>query len=848
MEARKLTNHGFVIIPLNDKIAIIKYKDRRKVQATTREIDLWFSNGDGRRPKANGIAIAINNTEFGIDTDGEKCESIFLNIVSKLSAELQDKIRKTMYTKTPHGHHRTFRYISDDFPDGIKEKTYLKINGEHSEIALKGRDHYFVERGPGYEIIKDVENVVTLTNTEVNELLGVLTVFGAEHEGLTKVVRKLQPYYVKPNRDSIIFTLSGYLHKGGTPGLKIIEIAQRLIDITGYSDESPNKIFQTIIDTCAKDPNSDQVSGYKRLHEALSLALPPDSKTDEVSNTILEIEYTLKGIGLFTVPRREHQQAQQELIDENPDSIGGEDDEISELKGIDDNILAQLDPHIYAVISSNPPVLYVAHTRQKCIRKAVIKFDKVEDREADGQQQKTITQRQTLLLKQKLIYAIPKKVVINNNPLTDSRTYTIAFTSKRNKKPFTIGPSTISEIIEVLDKKGKILKKPEATDSLTAIAERYDELELAEVGDGITQPGYYWIDGKIRGYGVNQRLDLDPKNNEQDRKAVLECIDALEGFQIRSKKKVAFPTVLKWGILTPFSFITKTQTAGVEDWLPWLYLYDTTDTGKTTLIINAVLAVWGKYDKQQNEIHFRGPGSIDTPSKLGITVSQTTYSILVDEVGGLLNDDSRRENILLDMVKYSVQSKYTRSRFHENILALSPLAFTSNDPPPQDPAYRRRFVAMQYYENEKWTEAEKEEFKLWLAEEGIRDNLKTLGDFVARYVIEHPEILKYSSYSWNERATTILKEFYKSVDVEPPTWIHLIAEQTIVQEVSEERQFEIRGFLQQAILEGYRRDSFTNPDPSTIDDDGKRIYTEVTFEQKINYCLNNRSCTFLKSM
>ena len=47
-----------------------------------------------------------------------------------------------MYTKTPHGHHRTFRYLSDDFPDGIKEKTFLKINGEHSEIALKGKDHY----------------------------------------------------------------------------------------------------------------------------------------------------------------------------------------------------------------------------------------------------------------------------------------------------------------------------------------------------------------------------------------------------------------------------------------------------------------------------------------------------------------------------------------------------------------------------------------------------------------------------------------------------------------------------------------------------------------------------------
>jgi hypothetical protein len=48
-EARKLTNHQFPIIPLKDKLAIIKYKHRRKDLATAKEIDIWFSNGDGRR-------------------------------------------------------------------------------------------------------------------------------------------------------------------------------------------------------------------------------------------------------------------------------------------------------------------------------------------------------------------------------------------------------------------------------------------------------------------------------------------------------------------------------------------------------------------------------------------------------------------------------------------------------------------------------------------------------------------------------------------------------------------------------------------------------------------------------
>ena len=80
--------------------------------------------------------------------------------------------------------------------------------------TLKGKNHYLIERGPGCEIINDVESVVTLTKPEVNELLGRLIDFSVRQEALAKVVKKLPPYYVKPNRDNIIFSLSGYLHKG----------------------------------------------------------------------------------------------------------------------------------------------------------------------------------------------------------------------------------------------------------------------------------------------------------------------------------------------------------------------------------------------------------------------------------------------------------------------------------------------------------------------------------------------------------------------------------------------------------------------------------------------------------
>ena len=647
-----------------------------------------------------------------------------------------------------------------------------------------------------------------------------------------------------------MFSLSGYLHKGRTPQDTIIEIAQRLIDTTAYNDENPDKVFQTIKDTCAKDPDSDQVSGYKRFHEALTLASPPDNRTDDVSNTIVEIEYTLKGIGLFTIPIREHQQAKHEMLNENPDLDFDEDenDQINELSGINNDILIKLDSHIHAVVSTSPPHLYVTHRGLKCIMKFVIKFNKGETTDPASGQSITI-QGQTLLPKHKLIYALPTKVIINDNPLTGNTSYTITFVSKRNKKPFTL-TGTISEIITALDKKSKVMRPPEAKDALIAIVERYEQLELAEIGDGITQAGFYKIDGKIRGYGTNQRLDLDPRNSDEDKKAVLECIDFLEGLQTRSKKKVALPTVLKWSMLAPFSFITKTQSRGVDQWLPWLYLFDTTDTGKTTSIINVVLGLWDKHDKDRDEIHFRGPGNIDSPSKFGNTVSQTTYPILVDEVGGLLSDDTNKQyhdgNHLLDLIKYAIQGKRARSRFDENILALSPLAFTSNSPPPQDEAYRRRFVALQYYVTEKWTEAEKNDFKTWLAEDDKVSRLRVLADFVATYIIEHPEILKYSSYAWYEPATTILKEFYRSVDIKPPAWIDLIAEQTIVKEVGEEKQLEFRGFLQQAISDAYRRDYYTNPDPATTDSDGKRIEdVRISFVQKITYCLDNKSVHFL---
>ena len=163
IEARKLTNCGFPVIPTKNKIPIEKWTDRRNQRATEQELVRWFSNG-----KSDGIAIPINNTEFAIDTDGT-CELLFLNkVVTRLSQKLQDAVNTTTHTKTPNGHHRLLKINAQDFPEGIKEKVYVRLN-DHNEIVVKGRNHCLVERGPGYEIINDIESLVTLRKEQVEE-------------------------------------------------------------------------------------------------------------------------------------------------------------------------------------------------------------------------------------------------------------------------------------------------------------------------------------------------------------------------------------------------------------------------------------------------------------------------------------------------------------------------------------------------------------------------------------------------------------------------------------------------------------------------------------------------------
>src|SRR5215211_2778026 len=342
-EAEHLTKHKFLAIPLNNGVPTVKYDKRREILASEQELSEWYLD-----KKVNGIAIAINKTEFAIDTDGEECENIFVEkVIAQLSKNLQNKINKTMYTKSPHGHHRTFRIKLEDFPDGIKTDKYLVIGNNHSEIAVVGKEHILRERSPEHKVINGVECLVILEKAEVDELFKALNKL-KESDAAMKVADLLLPYYYQPHRDAIIFSLSGFLHKSKTPQHITEKIALHLINLTKYHDEDTNKVLRTIKDTYAKDRNSADVSGYNKFLEALEAAYPHKDRIGNDNNgndgspsdIISKIQSILYKVGLIEPPARRQQ-------DYSAD-------------GIPEQIATELGDNIYLKINDDPIILIVA--------------------------------------------------------------------------------------------------------------------------------------------------------------------------------------------------------------------------------------------------------------------------------------------------------------------------------------------------------------------------------------------------------------------------------------------------------------------------------------------------------
>lgn len=425
-----------------------------------------------------------------------------------------------------------------------------------------------------------------------------------------------------------------------------------------------------------------------------------------------------------------------------------------------------------------------------------------------------------------IIDIAPKKIRYFKNPLFPLAEPKVELEYFDGKEIGKIGPCvSLSDLLKVVEIKGHILNRNKAADAFNSVisAMREKENGIVEYVNDVTTLGYYLIDEKLITKGVSQNTE------EVKKEEVIECCELLDSLATGWKNKDVFPTVLKWGLVAPFSFIIKSNS---DKWMPYLQMFGQGQSGKTTLGL-LVMHVWNRPSTLK-----KGFNNIDTPARFGETVSKDTYPVLVNEVGSLYETGKfKKYTNIIEMIKHSVESTTARAKFVEqnnfqDIPALSPLILTSNYAPPNEGGFGRRFISIHFPKDEKKEDDNRAQFDKLLEEK--KRYLKNLGDFAAQYIAKDPLILLKED--WKDIAKNILTSFYKFANKEVPEWVGYFVEQKdAVDESNENTMFALRSFLVTRITETYSRHK-------------DRDNTANTISERLKYCLENELIPFFQDM
>ncbi len=384
-----------------------------------------------------------------------------------------------------------------------------------------------------------------------------------------------------------------------------------------------------------------------------------------------------------------------------------------------------------------------------------------------------------LVYKEKVTVGAPTRVTVYVNPLGGLTKYEVVWEARTRPRPLVIGPVPIEDVVDRLKAEGLVLNHRLVRDVINAIIEAYLRKGRAEIREEIEAPGFYWVDGRL----VAVRWEPREVSSEELREA-LELLGELAG-EWFSHAVDKFSTIVKWGIIAPFIYAMKQKGR----WVPWLILYGASRTGKTTLG-EIVLHIWGLDNR------YRKTGAnIDTVPRLGHVLSQSTFPTLVNEPGAAI----AREDVV-ETLKNAVETTIARGRYvrgsYTEIPSLSPLIMTSNKVLPRDDALLRRFMVIRFTYGERIDSERAREF-----DERVKPRLKklgALGHWVAKKILEHPELL---DKEWLSLAEELLEEAYRTASLEEPEWVR--ARYEVHENVYEEFRETIREYLIEQINSAY---------------------------------------------
>ena len=390
----------------------------------------------------------------------------------------------------------------------------------------------------------------------------------------------------------------------------------------------------------------------------------------------------------------------------------------------------------------------------------------------------------------KVMEGMITNLVIHYNAINQSSIYYEFDVEDRLGRVTHYGPGNIKDLIKQMDGNGLIFHHRKANDVLPAIIRALGEKGKAEIKIGTDAEGFFIVDGELMLFGEEYPTEVD----SDELKGALEFLDKLLSRWFKDTiQKTAM--VIKWGVVAPFSYIIKMFYP--ENYIPWLYLYGLTQTGKTHRG-EIITYMWGKSIRDY-VIPF---GEISTPAKLGRILSKGSFPITIREIGRLLINEE-----LTDMFKTAIESMYTRGRHrnfyeYERIPAIAPLLITSNRAKPKDQALLERMILIIFSHREQFLPEQKEKYHREVIPH--LPKLEVIGKAIALYVKARyrKKGISFFNTSWEKMAKEILRALYHSVDLDPPIWIeYTYEEETPLEEDITDR---LRAWFLDEINKAYR--------------------------------------------
>ena len=389
-----------------------------------------------------------------------------------------------------------------------------------------------------------------------------------------------------------------------------------------------------------------------------------------------------------------------------------------------------------------------------------------------------------------IINAIPDNIHIHVNPFVPEEISRcdIDWYTKTEKTPLKMRGEPLSEIRNYLQDHLLVFNKNRVYDVLAWLIQTKKMMGHVKLDHKIDIPGIfvYPETGQI----LTQGIEVYDNATYDEEEEALDFLDHYAGYFTNQTDKLA--TVLKWGWMSPFIFMTKQLE---YQWIPWLYLYGKAGSGKTEGYGYPILYMYGQPVDGVNNI---GGAELETTPRIGKHASSGTLMVLVNEPGKIFQTPSTA-----DILKNCITSKTSRGKYIEGVRyttipSYASMMFTSNRSLPADESLRRRFIILNCSHDEN-TISTKDEFmndiKPNQADVTPLNKLKVISAIVLKRVKQNPELLS----DWEEGIDGILNDIYTNHGREYG-WLSQWRNPETIEDLDEEKRSIIREALAEKII------------------------------------------------